>query len=107
MVQGWTPDGKSVLFASPRASWAPTAAPRFWTVSVDGGVETAMPMPRAYQGKLSADGNRVAYRMPSSWDDERRNYRGGQNKPIWILDPRASPSTPRRSRIRRKWIRCG
>ena len=86
MVQGWTPDGKAVLFASPRATWAPTAAPRFWTVSVDGGVETALPMPRAYQGKLSADGNRVAYRMPSSWDEERRNYRGGQNKPIWILD---------------------
>jgi tricorn protease len=86
VVQGWTPDGKSVMFASPRATWAPSAAPRFWTVPVTGGVETPMPMPRAYQGKLSADGQRVAYRMPSSWDEERRNYRGGQNKPIWILD---------------------
>ena len=47
MVQGWTPDGKAVMFASPRASWAPIAAPRFWTVPVTGGVETAMPMPRA------------------------------------------------------------
>jgi len=43
-------------------------------------------MPRAFQGKLSPDGKRIAYRMPSSWDEERRNYRGGQNKPIWILD---------------------
>jgi tricorn protease len=86
VVQGWAPDGKSVVFASPRATWAPSGAPRFWTVPVDGGVETPMPMPRAYQGKLSADGNKVAYRMPSSWDEERRNYRGGQNKPIWILD---------------------
>jgi tricorn protease len=96
MVQGWTPDGKAVMFASPRATWAPNAAPRFWTVPVTGGVETAMPMPRAYQGKLSADGNRVAYRMPSSWDEERRNYRGGQNKPIWILDLKsfALDSTP-------------
>ncbi|HEX8897433.1 MAG TPA: hypothetical protein VF751_01950, partial [Chthoniobacterales bacterium] len=24
--------------------------------------------------------------MNSSWDDERRNYRGGQNRPIWIVD---------------------
>ncbi|MBY0490700.1 MAG: DPP IV N-terminal domain-containing protein, partial [Gemmatimonadaceae bacterium] len=86
VVQGWTPDGKSVVFASPRATWAPSAAPRFWMVPVDGGVETAMPMPRANQGKISPDGGRVAYRMPSSWDEERRNYRGGQNKPIWILD---------------------
>ena len=96
MVQGWTPDGKSVMFASPRASWAPSAAQRFWAVPVAGGVESPMPMPRAYQGKLSADGNRVAYRMPNSWDEERRNYRGGQNKPIWILDLKsfALDSTP-------------
>jgi tricorn protease len=86
VVQGWTPDGKAIVFASPRATWAPSAAPRFWMVPVEGGVETAMPMPRANQGKISPDGGRVAYRMPSSWDEERRNYRGGQNKPIWILD---------------------
>jgi tricorn protease len=24
--------------------------------------------------------------MPNSWDEERRNYRGGQNRPIWVLD---------------------
>jgi tricorn protease len=96
VVQGWTPDGKQVLFASPRATWAPNAAPRFWTVSVDGGVEMALPLPRAYQGKLSPDGGRVAYRMPTSWDEERRNYRGGQNKPIWIVDLKsfALDSTP-------------
>ena len=37
-------------------------------------------------GKISADGRRVAYRMNGSWDDERRNYRGGQNRPIWVVD---------------------
>ena len=85
-VQGWTPDGKSIVFASTRATSAPSAAPRFYTIPVEGGVEQPMPMPRAFQGKISADGNRIAYRMPSSWDDERRNYRGGQNRPIWIMD---------------------
>jgi tricorn protease len=85
-VQGWTPDGKSILFASSRASWAPSAAPRFWTVPVMGGVEEPMALPRAYQGKISPDGTHVAYRMNNSWDEERRNYRGGQNRPIWIVD---------------------
>jgi tricorn protease len=85
-VQGWTPDGKAVVFASPRATWAPSAAPRFWTVPVEGGVEQPMALPRAYQGKISPDGRRVAYRMNNSWDEERRNYRGGQNRPIWIVD---------------------
>src|SRR5215510_323006 len=86
VVQGWTPDGKSIVFASARASDAPTGAPRFWTVPVEGGVETPMALPRAFQGKISPDGRRIAYRMNNSWDDERRNYRGGQNRPIWIVD---------------------
>jgi tricorn protease len=85
-VQGWTPDGKSVLFASSRATWAPSGAPRFWTVPLEGGVEEPMALPRAYQGKISPDGTRIAYRLNNSWDEERRNYRGGQNRPIWIVD---------------------
>ncbi|MBX7187126.1 MAG: PDZ domain-containing protein [Vicinamibacteria bacterium] len=85
-VQGWTHDGAAVVFASARATAAPTAAPRFWTVPAKGGVETPMALPRAYQGRISADGSRIAYRVNNSWDDERRNYRGGQNRPIWIVD---------------------
>ncbi|MEP6944430.1 MAG: PDZ domain-containing protein [Acidobacteriota bacterium] len=86
LVQGWTPDGKSIVFSSTRATWTPSGAPRFWTVPVDGGVEEPMPLPRGFQGKISPDGSRIAYRMNNSWDDERRNYRGGQNRPIWIID---------------------
>ncbi len=85
-VQGWTHDGKAVLFSSTRATWAPSGAPRFWTVPGEGGVEEPLPLPRGYQGKISPDGTRIAYRMNNSWDEERRNYRGGQNRPIWIVD---------------------
>ncbi len=86
LVQGWTPDGKAVLFSSSRATWAPSGAPRFWTVPVEGGIEQPMSLPRGYQGKISPDGTRIAYRMNNSWDEERRNYRGGQNRPVWIVD---------------------
>jgi tricorn protease len=86
LAQGWTPDGKAVLFSSGRATWAPSAAPRFWMVPAQGGVAEPMALPRGYQGKISPDGKRIAYRMNNSWDDERRNYRGGQNRPIWIVD---------------------
>src|SRR6476660_6206033 len=85
-TQGWTPDGKSIMFSSSRATWSPSGAPRFWTVPVEGGVEEPMPLPRGYQGKISPDGTRIAYRMNNSWDEERRNYRGGQNRPVWIVD---------------------
>ena len=85
LVEGWTPDGKRIVFSSGRDN-APSGSPRFFTVPVEGGIEVAMPMPRANQGKISPDGKRVAYRMNISWDEERRNYRGGQNRPIWLLD---------------------
>jgi tricorn protease len=86
MVEGWTPDGKSIVFASTRSSNLPAAQPRWFTVPEVGGPPVAMPMYRAYQGKISPDGAHIAYRMNPSWDEERRNYRGGQNRPIWILD---------------------
>src|SRR5262249_6639281 len=86
LVQGWTADGKFIMFSSTRATWSPSGAPRFWTVPAEGGVEEPMALPRGYQGKISADSARIAYRMNNSWDDERRNYRGGQNRPIWIVD---------------------
>jgi tricorn protease len=85
-VQGWSPDGKNILFSSARGGDAPQAVPRFYEIPATGGIEEPLPMPRAYQGKISPDGKRLAYRMNNSWDEERRNYRGGQNRPIWILD---------------------
>ena len=85
-VQGWTPDGARIMFASSRQSSAPNATPRFWTVPAKGGIAEPMPLPRGYQGKISPDGRRIAYRMNTSWDEERRNYRGGQNRPVWMVD---------------------
>jgi tricorn protease len=84
-VTGWSPDGKRVVFASGRSP-VMYGSPRFFSVATDGGAAEALPIPRGWQGNYSPDGTHFAYRMNNSWDDERRNYRGGQNRPIWVMN---------------------
>ncbi len=83
-VTGWTPDGK-VLFSSGREG-RPTQESKFFKVGLDAGMPEALPVPRGVDGQVSADGKHIAYQQISFWDPEWRNYRGGQAKPIWIMD---------------------
>ena len=86
IVKGWMPDGQSVVFASGREN-APYLYPdRFWKVSLKGGLEESLPIPRVWEGKFSPDHKRFVYQMVIPWENEWRNYRGGQNNPIRILD---------------------
>jgi len=85
IVTGWSADGKSVLFRSGRSGY-PTGTTRIWKVGVSGGMASVLPIPRAAEGEISADGKYIAYNPITFWDAEWRNYRGGQAKPIWIVD---------------------
>lgn len=84
-ARGWSNDGRKVIFASGRTN-PPIQYPKFWTIGVDGGMPEPMPMPRAWRGQFSPDGRRFVYEMVQSYETEFRNYRGGQNKPIQVLD---------------------
>ena len=59
-MTGWTPDSRRVVFASGRASAPNQGVTKFWTVSVEGGAEDAMAMPRGAEGDHSPDGQRFA-----------------------------------------------
>ena len=83
-VTGWTPDGE-VLFSSGRKG-LPTKESKFFSVPVEGGHPNELAIPRAVDGQISADGKMIAYQQISFWDPEWRNHRGGQAKPIWIVD---------------------
>ncbi|RZS97168.1 S41 family peptidase [Cecembia calidifontis] len=85
LVTGWTPDGKYVLFTSAREN-VPTKESKFFRIPVTGGMEEPLPIPRAVNGRISNDGKYIAYQQIAFWDPEWRNYRGGQAKPIWVVD---------------------
>ncbi|TVP51449.1 MAG: protease [Mongoliibacter sp.] len=85
LVSGWAPDGKHILFTSGREN-VPTKESRFYKISLEGGMEEALPIPRAVNGRISGDSKYIAYQQIAFWDPEWRNYRGGQAKPIWIVD---------------------
>ena len=84
-VVGWTPDGKRVLFRSRRTSYT-FGMVRLFTIPVEGGFPTEVPLPRAAEGSFSPDGSRLAYVPIEQWQRAWKRYRGGQTRPIWIAN---------------------
>ncbi|MBK9313140.1 MAG: PD40 domain-containing protein [Acidobacteria bacterium] len=80
----WTPDGKRVLFRSARESYS--RFQRFFTIPVEGGPETDVPLPMADDGSYSPDGTKLAYTPLAPAFAQWKNYRGGRMTKIWIAD---------------------
>ena len=91
-VVGWTPDGKQILFRSNREAYSRYT--QLFTVSSEGGLPVALPLPMAFSGSYSADMKRMAYEPLDggqfatdtnnfvSW----KRYRGGLASYIWIVN---------------------
>jgi len=91
-VAGWTPDGKNVMFTS----WGNSFnhfEDQLYTVSVDGGFPTQVPLPIVEEGSFSPDGTHLAYVPHPQWQPAWKRYRGGQTTPIWIADLKDSSIT--------------
>ena len=84
-ARGWSPDGSRVLYSSTRQT-APSGHERLWTVSAEGGPSELVPAPWGHSGSWAPDGRRLVVDRMSRWDVEFRDYRGGQNTPLVILD---------------------
>lgn len=81
-VVGFSPDGKRVIFRSSRESFARPS--QLYTVPIEGGFPTRIPLPMAAQGSLSPDGSRLAYVPIKHFQRAWKRYRGGQTGAIWI-----------------------
>ncbi|MFV0592669.1 MAG: PDZ domain-containing protein [Draconibacterium sp.] len=84
-VRSWTPDGEKVLYTSSRET-APVGYGRLWTVSKNGGPSSLLTKQFGNDGSFSADGKKIVIDRVSRWDVEWRDYRGGQNTPLVILN---------------------
>ncbi len=84
-VLGWTPDGSRVLFRANRLPWGERMG-RFYTISVDGGLESPLPIPEGGTGDYSSDGTKMVYTPVSrEWRTWKRT-RGGRAQDIWMFD---------------------
>jgi tricorn protease len=84
-VIGWTPDGKKILFASWGSSFR-HFEDQLYTVPVDGGFPTKLPLPIGDEASFSPDGTHLAYLPHMQWQAAWKRYHGGQTTPIWIAD---------------------
>jgi len=84
-VYGWTPDGKSVVFRSLR-EYFDLGDSRLYTVTMDGGLPQALPMPKSGAGDISPDGTKVVY-SPQFRDFRTwKRYSGGWAQQLYIFD---------------------
>ncbi|RMG34955.1 MAG: protease [Methanobacteriota archaeon] len=86
LVRGWSRDGKYVIFASNRTSAPDGSIYKFYRISINGGNPEELPVPWIYEGKFSPDEKFIAYQKVLYWDEEWRNYRGGQAQPIRVIN---------------------
>jgi tricorn protease len=82
-VRGFTPDGRAVLFCSPRHAFTSRYA-QFFTVSLDGGMPTQLPIPHGCEACYSPDAQSIAYTPLEDRSQQWKHYRGGAHSRIWI-----------------------
>lgn len=95
----WSPDGKRILLRSSREAYS--RFEKLFTVAVEGGFPTEVPVPMGVQGAYSADAAQLAYvpfwnRRAGAGDAyiAIKNYRGGKTARIWIAQLADSSVTP-------------
>ena len=84
LVRGFTPSG-DVLFQSEEGQFT-TRLSLLYTMPPTGGVPTRLPVPSGFKAAISPDGKTLAYSPNNEVFRQWKNYRGGTQSRIWLLD---------------------
>ncbi|HNR66673.1 MAG TPA: PDZ domain-containing protein [bacterium] len=90
-VLGWSPDSKAVLFRANRLPYSERNG-RYYTVPIDGGMETALSVPEGGTGMFSDDGGLLVYTPIDREFRTWKRYRGGRAQDVWSYDLRKNVS---------------
>jgi tricorn protease len=81
----WYPDGKSILIRSVRQS-PTTRYERYFKVPAAGGPAEMLALPFAGPASWRADGQALAYNLPSMENRTWKRYQGGSAPELWTFD---------------------
>jgi tricorn protease len=85
VVMGWTPDSKQVFFRSNRTPFGERMG-KYFTVSINGGLEKELPIPHGGFADLSPDGKKVAFTYVDREFRTWKRYKGGRASDLWIYN---------------------
>lgn len=91
-VQGWMPDSRQVVVKA-IAGHDRRPIERLFTVDLEGHEPIALAVPRAVQGTLSPDGQRLAYSSKGHVEYYWKRYKGGLHQDLWLADLKAGTFT--------------
>ncbi len=85
VVLGWTADSKKVFFRSNRTEYGDRMG-KYFTVSINGGLEEELQIPHGGFGTLSPDNKQVAFAYIDREFRTWKRYKGGRASNLWIYD---------------------
>ncbi len=91
IVQGWTPDGKKIIYRANRIGQDERLG-RPFTVPAAGGLEEPMRIPESGSADISPDGTKMAFTPIAREFRTWKRHRGGRTPDVWIYDFKADSS---------------
>ena len=85
VVLDWSPDSKSILFRASRTSFGERNG-RYFTISIDGGMEEPLPIVNGGFAVFSPDGNEISFTPVDREFRTWKRYKGGRATELWTFN---------------------